>query len=272
MSAAAPAEPIWSPKRWTITIAIIFCLQGGLTWWLSDHRPLNILKETRLLRIRLADDANHPGLVALLELNDPTRFVLPNRASYSGRAWLDMKPLQHRSPGWSNPPQWLQLKPADLLADFSRFAATNNPDRSSLTERSSQPAVVQVPLTAREMPQPVSRMQVVGQLSLSDLTDVPQIPAIDYAGLLAPTVIRIIVDQQGRVFDASLAAGSESADADQAGLKLVRSLQFVPDPRISVYQNARDFDRLREGRVIIHWWTKAPPASTNAPAVKPAVL
>lgn len=272
MNAVAPAERIWSPKRWAITIAVIFCFQGGLTWWLSDHRPMTIREETRLLRIRLAGEAPHPGLIALLELNDPTRFVLPSPSSYSGRAWLDIKPLQHRSPGWSNPPQWLQLKPNELLADFSRFAATNNPGRSSLTERSSQPDVPQVPLTAEEIPQPGSRMQVMGQLSLSDLTNVPQLPTIDYAGLLAPTIIRIIVDQQGRVFDASLAASSESAAADQTGLELVRSLQFAPDPRISVYQNARDFERLRDGRVIIHWWTQPPPASTNAPTAKPSVL
>lgn len=272
MSTFEPAVRAWSARRWVITVSLIFCLQTGLAWWLSDKRPLAFRANPRPLRTRLVLRHTDPALEALLTLNDPTQFVLPRVDSYSGRAWLEGKPLAYRSPGWSNPPQWLQFKPDQLLADFARFAATNQPEIRVVTARSSSPPEPRVNLDPASLPTPGTRLQITGQLSANDLVKMPDLPTVEYAGLLAPTVVSILVDQQGRVFAASLAPDGTStlAAADKLGIELAQSLQFVVDPRISPYKNAHDFARLREARVVINWWTRAPRPSTNAPAVQPA--
>ena len=103
MTEPSTVEPAWSRRRWVLTIAILFAVQGGLAWRLSDRSPRAVRDETRLLTVRLLGPELAPDLATLLSLNDPTRFVFPSREGFSGNAWLKVRPLQHRSPGWSNP-------------------------------------------------------------------------------------------------------------------------------------------------------------------------
>jgi hypothetical protein len=221
--------------------------------------------------------ATSPQLAALLELKDPVRFVLPSRDGFSGAGWLRMRTVSHRSPGWSNPPQWLALKPGELLTDQARFAATNQPGRSALSERWSRPEDVRVALSPDRIPPAGTRMVITGDLSGQDLLNHPELPAIESAELLSPTTLDVLVDQRGRVFKAALAPGgaSDSPAADVLGRELARSLQFVVDPRIDPSRNARDFDMLREARITFHWWIRPPtpptnsPAADNAPATEP---
>jgi hypothetical protein len=215
-----------------------------------------------------------PDLAALLALSSPTRFVLPGRDGFSG-AWLTIKPLEQRSPGWSNPPQWLALKPEELLVDLNRFGATNQPERASVSDRLSRPQQARVALSPEFQLPAETRVSLAGDVTPADLVSPLAFPVLEHAGLLAPTVVSILVDQRGRVFQASLAANgsSGSAAADQLALKEVRRAQFAVDPRISPSQNDRDFERMRRARVTVRWWTTPPAAApaTNPPPVTPPV-
>jgi hypothetical protein len=272
MKEPSTVEPAWSPRRWVLTVAILFAVQAGVAWRFSDRSHQEVREETRMLTVRLLGSDPSPGLAALLSLNDPTRFVFPSRDGFSGNAWLTVRPLQHRSPGWSNPPQWLPFDPNRLLADFDRFGSTNLPERASVSDRLSRPRESRAVPSDMFRPKPGTRVTLAGDLAPGDLVSPVEFPAIAHAGLLAPTVVSVVVDQRGRVFQASLAPGGSSglALADQLAIEQVRQMSFVVDPRISPTRNARDFELLRRGRLTVRWWTVPPEPVTNAPPAAPA--
>lgn len=274
MNGAPTIERGWSAGRWTFVVAFLFLVQALLAWRLSDASPRVVREESRRITSRLVPPVVSPDLAALLQLNNPTLFVLPSREGFSGRAWLEVKPLQHRSPGWSNPPQWLALKPEELLADFARFGATNQPGRASVSDRLSRPQPARVALSDAFRLAPETRVTLSGEVSLGDLLVPFELPVVEHGGLLTPTVVSILVDQRGRVFQASLASGGSSGSpaADRLALEKIRGLQFVVDPRISPSRDDRDFEQLRRARVIVQWWTRPPAPATNAPAAPPLQL
>jgi len=272
MNGQFPMERGWSAGRWTVTIVGLFVVHALLAWRWSDRAPLVVREDTRRLTARLLPQDIRPELAALLELNNPTLFVLPSRAGFSGHTWLEVRPQEHRSPGWSNPPQWLGLKPGELLVEFTRFEATNLPERAAVSDRLSRPQPSRTALPGEFQLKPGTRVTIAGELSAHDLVTPLAVPPFDHSGLLAPTVVSVLVDQRGRVFQASLAPGgsSGSAAADRLALEHVRRLLFVIDPRISPNRDARDFEQLRRARVTVRWWTQLPASATNTPAAPPA--
>ena len=273
MNGNTPAERPWSTRHWIATVTFLFALQAGLAWQLADRTLLVAREETRLLGARLLPPVVSPEVAALLKLNNPTLFVLPSREGFSGATWLEVRPLAHRSPGWSNPPQWLALKPDELLADFERFGATNQPERASVSDRLSRPRESRLALPEAQRLKVETRLAFAGELAARDLVSQLELPVVEHAGLLAPTVVSLLVDQRGRVFQVSLApaGASGSAVADQLALAAVRRSQFVVDPRISPSKDNRDFEQLRRARITIHWGTRPPPPATNAPSAIPVV-
>lgn len=271
MNGHPSGERGWPVGRWLTVIVILFGLQVLLAWRLSDRSPMRVREEARKLNARLLSPHPSPELVALLGLNNPTLFALPSRAGFSGGTWLEVRPLTPRPSGWSNPPQWLALPPGELLADFARFGATNQPERALVSDRLSRPQSARASLSPDfELP-PGTRTTFSGELTANDLQMPLVFPVFEHPGLLAPTVLSVLVDQRGRVFQASLAPGGSSGSpaADQLALDHVRRAQFVPDPRVSPSRDARDFDLLRRGRITVRWWTQLP-AVEPPPATPPA--
>ncbi len=273
MNGQPPAEQRWSPRRWTITVAVLFLGQLALSWQISDRAPLVPRTEHRPLNARLAPAGISPELAALLKQNNPTLFVLPSREGFSGSAWLEVRPLQHRAPGWTNPPQWLRLKPEELLTEFQRFDATNQPARTFVSDRLTRPREPRMPLDETQRPKPATRLVLTGELAPADLVTQPELPVIEHADVLAPSHVSLWVDRRGRVFRAALAPGGSSGleTADRLALDLAQQLKFVNDPGLDPGTDGDDFAELRRARVTIHWWTRSPPPApaTNAPAETP---
>lgn len=273
MNGQPPAEQRWSPRRWIITVAVLFAVQLGLTWQISDRAPLVARVEHRPLIVRLAPTEISPELAALLKLHNPTLFVLPSREGFSGSAWLEVRPLQHRAPGWSNPPQWLRLKPEELLTDFEHFGATNQPARGFVSDHLTRPREPRLPLDAAQRPRPATRLVITGELTVPDLVTQPELPVIEHAGVLTPAQVSLWVDRRGRVFRAALAPEGSSGleTADRLALELAQQLKFTSAPGLNPGTDDQDFAELRRARVTIHWWTRPPPPApaTNAPAETP---
>ena len=66
MNGQPPAEQRWSPRRWVVTVAVLFAVQLGLTWQISDRAPLVPRTVHRPLNVRLAPAGISPELAALL--------------------------------------------------------------------------------------------------------------------------------------------------------------------------------------------------------------
>ena len=264
----------WSTSRWLAVISSLFLIQAALAWWLVDRAPIIVRSEAATFRARQLPTTADAGVSALLRLLDPTLFVLPGISSFSGRAWLEVPPLDHRPAGWFEPPRWLALQPEELLTDLERFGATNQP-ASTLLASAGFPLGGRPRSSADHLkPKPETRFSVTGDLSQRDLLSLPPFPTVQHQGLLPPTVIAVDVDQRGRVFQISLTGSSGSATADQQALDIVGAMVFAPAAGYSQSRNNRDFEHLRRARVMIHWWTLPPPAtpaSTNPPAATPSL-
>jgi len=267
MNGSVPKQTAWSTRRWTLTVLLLFFVQVAVAWKFADRSPLNVRNGGPQLRVQVVPEDSSPQLAALLRLSDPTLFVLPGRDGFSGTAWLKVTAWEHRTPGWSSAPEWLALRPADLLVDMGRFGVTNPPPRTPVSDRLSRPRDERVALSDALRPSTGTRIALAGEVSLNDLATTVPFPDFEHAGLLAPTVVVLQVDQRGQVFQASLAPGGTSGSpaADLLALELARKLVFKIDPGVSTSVNARDFERLRRGRLTIQWWTHPPAPATNAP-------
>ncbi|HAV63002.1 MAG TPA: hypothetical protein DCY13_11630 [Verrucomicrobiales bacterium] len=271
MNGSGNRDPQWSPRRWTVTIGLFFALQAGLAWKLADPAPVQTRGDELPFHIRHLPESQSVEVATLLNLIDPTRFVLPSRQGFSGPAWLEMRPLVHQSPGWSSPPEWLRFNPNGLLGDLATFGETNHPVRASVAEFLTRPPEERVALSDSLLPPAETRFALRGDVSRADLTGLPALPSLEHSGVLSPSVVSLSIDERGRVFALALRESSGSAAADQQAVAIGRSLRFNVRPGFPAAQSRDDFGRLRRAFLTIHWWTR-PPTATNPPAVPPTTV
>src|SRR5438132_740951 len=112
MILAAVDIPMWTRRRWWLLLALVFGMQVGLIFWLSDHSPPRQRAPARAPGIFLAGNASSDRFA----LDDPTLFALPHREGFSGPAWLNTAPQKSPSFDWSEAPRWLPLSLEQLGA------------------------------------------------------------------------------------------------------------------------------------------------------------
>src|SRR5258708_19055601 len=116
------AEPApWPRRRWLGTLSLIFLVQLGLIFALSDRHPIRILTPRPSPNLQLV--ATAPA--ELVALTDPTLFALPHPQGFAGLAWLKVPRLEFHSFDWSEPTNWLALDPSRLGTTFNEFSETN---------------------------------------------------------------------------------------------------------------------------------------------------
>src|SRR5260370_3913146 len=116
------AEPApWPRRRWLGTLSLIFLVQLGLIFALSDRKPIHVLTPRRSPDLQLVTAPP----AELVTLTDPTLFALPHAQGFAGLAWLKVPKLEFHSFAWSEPTNWLALDPNHLGATFNQFSETN---------------------------------------------------------------------------------------------------------------------------------------------------
>ena len=135
ISASVEPRP-WPRRRWWILVALVFGVQLGLIFWLSDRRRFARRRPPCVPALQLAGDAS----AELLALKDPTLFALPHRQGFSGAGLAGIPPAGFRPFDWSERPRWLPFRPEQL----GRRPSTG----------SSRPASFSLPLHAWPDPNP----------------------------------------------------------------------------------------------------------------------
>jgi TonB family protein len=256
-----PAEPApWPRRRWVGTLALIFVVQLGLIFGLSEHHPM---------RPRLPRPAPVFQLVAtpppeLVNLTDPTLFALPHRQGFAGLAWLKVPPLEFRAFDFSQPTNWLVLDGSRLGATFSQFTETNlltTLPSPSLPEEDLRPPY----FTGLSNPRTSSTWRVEGELARRRILSTLQLTNWASADLLTNTVVQVVVNRGGRLVSVPLLlASSTSKEADDYALELARSLRFEPS-NSSQAGSGLSSDGLTWGQIIFEWNTiPIPPANAGA--------
>jgi hypothetical protein len=249
----------WSRRRLLISMAVVFALQAGLIFWLSGKsdatpRPATTSPVLRFDRFRPA---------ALLELEDPTLFVLPNHETFSGRAWMQVPRQQFQSRDWTEPPRWLPLPVQQLGAAFMEFAerhAQSQFDPAVLPERRvAVPEFVPVAVA-----QPASTLRLEGPIVARQLLSDAILPSWAHPDILTNTVVQVVVDAHGNVISAvPLRPGSGLPKADQYACDFAKSARFNSIAPEGPDRSEAPQPRLTVGTMIFQWHTVP---ATNSPA------
>ncbi len=270
MTEELPRETKWSRERWFLTVAIVFAVQVVLVIWLSGRKDLPVAVDSQKLLTHYYTAEMSEELMPLLTLLDPTMYARADREGFSGPVWLNVSPVEHRSAGWSDPPQFLKFKQERLLSELEQFGRSNQPRRRTVPEKLVGDDGGRAALVDQLKPTAGTTFEITGDLSVADLLGVPTLAAIEFDGVLAPSIMLVQVDQRGRVFSANLTGNSGLPDADQRAMKIARSLQFGIADGFSPTTDNRDFSNLRRARLLVHWATAPGPVpQTNAPPANP---
>jgi TonB family protein len=264
MSSTSVEPRPWPQRRWWIFVALVFGVQLGLIFWLSDKSAARPRAPGSVPSLRLAGNA----AADLLALSDPTLFALPHRQGFSGLAWLRIWQPEPRFFDWSEGPRWLELSVQRLGAAFDRSSETAdfNPPAS--------PARPEPELTIAEVdPLPSapahSRLRLEGGLVGRRLITPIELQPEPHTDLLTDSVVQIVVNSAGRLTSVPvLLSRSGSKDADDHALRIARTARFDAIISEGPGKVTNPMADLTWGRMIFEWHT-VPVPPTNSPSTGP---
>jgi TonB family protein len=255
-------EPLrWSKSRWANVVLVIIAAQIILATRFSS-RLVVVPRQIAESRASLLLDEPAPGtrLAETMAIQDPTTFALVNPHGFSGEAWLNLRPFEHRLADWMSPPYWLKPTTDGLGAAFTQFVRSNQVSALTLAEGGAPPAFL-LPLVSSLVPTQ-STLRVDGDLAHRPLMSPIKLPGVTHHDLLSNSVVRVMVNRSGRVLSHALLASSGSPDADQLALDLSRTARFQ-SLRTNDNGSVPDPSGLAWGRLIFKWVTLPMTNSTS---------
>jgi TonB family protein len=253
----------WSKSRWVSVVLIIIAAQIILAARFSS-RTVVVARQIAESRASLLLDQPAPGtpLAEAMAIQDPTTFALVNPHGYSGEAWLNIPPFEHRLADLMSPPYWLKPTTDGLGAAFSQFVRSNRVSALTLAESAAPPAFL-LPLVNSLVPTR-STLRVEGDLAHRPLVSPVKLTGVPHHDLLSNSVVRVMVNRSGRVLSHALLASSGSPDADQLALDLSRTARFQSLPPNDL-GSVRDPLGLAWGKLIFKWVTLPMTNATSGP-------
>jgi len=236
----------WPHLGWWMAVLLVLVLQFGFIFALGNRSE----KAPRPRPAAPSLQLRAPAPDELMNLRDPTMFILPHREGFSGQAWLQVPPLPVRTYTWTEPAQWLDLQAEKLGGVFREFMQTN--DFATQFDIFPQPA-----LSEPNVPPPAplvshSSLQVKGDLAGRAVASQPDLPSLPGSDLLANSSVQVLVDANGNVLSVVLfPPGSGSSEADRSALDLAKSVRFAPlTPR-----NGGRSPKVTVGTIVFEWQT-----------------
>jgi TonB family protein len=250
----------WSLLRWLAMIGLVLGAQLTLVFWFGDRTLVHPRKPgPPPPALGIAG----PVAQEMVELTDPTLFVLPHWQGFSGLAWLESPPLPNQPFSWSEPPNLLALDEEDLGATFHQFIQTNLPLVFSPIAQ-APPGLTQ-PNVAESAGLPDrSTLRLSASLAGRHLHQTPELPSFPHNDLLTNSVVQLLVDAQGNPLSFTLLSASGSAAADQLALETARAAKFDSISRGGPERSTNPLAGLTWGEMVFEWRT-APMVQTNGP-------
>ena len=276
-----PAEPIvqkWTRVHWLAAIAIVFALHITLIYIFGARKPIvpEPVKNAPSLAFTGQSAESLPGLNATL-------FALPDRDGFSGLMWAP-PPLSFHQQDWTEAPHWLAnnspLAVSELGDTLRHYIKTNHFAKTTFEFNQSPPLTVPViepqPILAQE-----STLQVAGDLASRRLLYPVNLPSWPNSGVIAPSVVQVLVDAAGSVISATLLPPVNSwepsavrdtvepfpvrdAEADARAVDIARNFRFAPLSPHAESLESRPLTHLAVGQLIFNWQV-VPVTVTNGP-------
>lgn len=260
MTAASLELQPWTRRRWWGIVALVFIVQLGLIFWLGSRTPVY----PRTPRSSVTLGRGGPAPTELQAFNDPTLFILPHPEGFSGPLWGKTYRPEFRPFEWSAPANHFPLAIERLSTVLNQlFQASDFPAVQLPAQAEAAPTLPNVP------PLPIfpdqSVLQLEDGLAQRRLLAVLALKSWPSPEILAPSVVRVGVDDRGRPVSVTLLSRSGSPAADQYALDQAWGAQFEPLNGSSVGPKFKPAAQLSWGRMIFQWHTvPTPPASAPA--------
>jgi hypothetical protein len=239
----------WTRGRFLGVVGALFVLQAGLIFLFSDHSRPQPRLSPRSVRFRaLGASVSEDQLLRQSFVGDPAVFPLPNPHGFSGRGWLEQKPLEYQSENQLEPPDWLILDTARLGTNFPALLPGSEPVLLDLAEQQARRQEPPPLFLAPEMIATQSVFRLEGGLRDRLLGAPPVLSNWPSPQLLTDSAVQIAVDAAGEVVATRLEARSGLAEADVDALAKARALRFRPSPSAGT----------RWGQAVFQWQTIEP--------------
>jgi TonB family protein len=263
MNSAVAQPRSWSRRRFWSIAGLIFLLQVGLLFWLGDTLPVFPRPAARRLNIKLAGSAS----AEWLSLRDPTLFALPHPQRAPTPAWLSTPAPEFHPFAWPEPTNYMLIATDQLGSSFNRFVETN--DFSALPPPASPRPVLAIPqLAALPLSAEHSTVQFEWDQARRRLLTPLDLRSWESPGILANSVVQLVVGADGTPVSVTLLSGSGARAADQEALAQANAARFEPLGRDGPGTAPNPAAQLSWGRMIFRWHT-VPPSLTNASQAKP---
>jgi hypothetical protein len=254
---------IWSCERWFLTVTVIFAVQVVVVFWLSARQSTSFGTDTGDFQTYYQPPVLTDSVNTLLQLLDPSLFARARTVGFSGDIWMKQKPVAHSSQGWTEEPHFLRFDEEQLLGDLAEFGQGANSGKRPISAVEVRKGEAPRPMdgSLKPMPRSVISVAPLDGLNKEDLLQSPEVPTVQFDGILSPTRVEVLVDRRGRVFSARLTGRSGSDVADQKAIKLTRELRFRQDDGFAPNTDPSEFSSFRSAAVDFLWWTTAPSLS-----------
>jgi hypothetical protein len=249
MKSAIQERSSWTRGRFLGVVGVLLVLQAGLIFLFGDHSRPQPQLPPRSVRFRaLGASVSEDQLMRQYFVGNPAVFPLPNPHGFSGRSWMDQRPLAYQSEKQLEPPDWLPLDAALLGTNFPVLPPGYQAILLDLVE---QPARHDEALPLFLAPETVATQSVFrleGGLNDRLLGAAPVLSRWPSPQLLTNSTVQIAVDPAGEVVVTRLKARSGWDQADADALAKARALRFRPSPSAGT----------RWGEAIFQWQTIEP--------------
>jgi len=265
MSAVFGGPLRWPWRRWCFLVTLVFTLQVGAIYWLSDNSPIRPRPPGTAPTLRLSGNSDSE----VLALSDPTLFALPHREAFSGDAWLKMPSTPTVAFTWTEPPRWLIIATQELGASFHRVLESYSFDQLQTAPHSEPELTLPRIPPGGEVPSR-STFRLLGALAARRLVapfDVPPWPNND---ILTNTIVKVLVTAEGVPVSAAVLSSSGLKAADDFAREQVRSARFESVVTDGPQRSTNTPAGLTIGEILFEWQTvPVPPTNSVPPAAQP---
>jgi hypothetical protein len=239
----------WPRGRFLGVISVLFVLQAGLIFLFGERSHSPSSPHAPAVRFCALDaSVNEDEMLRQFFAGDPAVFALPNHRGFSGRSWLDQRPLEFQPENPLEPPAWLPLATARLGPDVLLARASSEPIPAGLAQPQARHGEPLPDFLEPEVIPLQSVFRLEGGLRGRLLGAGPELSAQPGEKILANSVVQIGVGPSGEVVAARLDAPSGSSAADADAVAKARALRFRSAPSAGT----------QWGEAVFQWQTSEP--------------
>jgi hypothetical protein len=272
-STTGPLLQKWTWTRWLVIVAIVFLGHVALIFIFGARKPLPSTPVRSVPSLTLVGES----LAGWVSMKNATLYALPDTNGFANTMWTTIPPLSFHKQDLTEDPRWLaatdSLPVNQLGSAFHHFVQTNR--FASVPMEFNTPPVPAVPAIPAQPPfARGSTLEIEGDLTKRGLLGSMKLPSWPFANTIAPSIVQVLVDTEGRVVSAALLPPENYSetpyletppvrdpDADERAVELARSARFAALASGEGSVESNPAAHLSVGLLIFNWQAVA---TTNA--------